>query len=76
MQKDSYIQQLKNWFNDYVKTFYSDDAQTNHNIELKLKHTYRVCLEMDRLVEHLKQKLLRIPGKGSGMIFCSLFLGS
>jgi hypothetical protein len=54
MQKDSYIQQLKNWFNDYVKTFYSDDAQTNHNIELKLKHTYRVCLEMDRLVEHLK----------------------
>ena len=45
---------MKKWFNDYVKTFYSDDEQTNHNIELKLKHTYRVCLEMDRLADHLK----------------------
>jgi putative nucleotidyltransferase with HDIG domain len=34
---------LKAWFTRYSQTFYTDDAEDNKNIELKVRHTSFVC---------------------------------
>jgi hypothetical protein len=41
---------FKNWFTEYVATFYTaDDDFLNRNIQLKECHTHRVCNEMRQL---------------------------
>ncbi len=37
---------LKEWFDKYVNTFLTDDLEFNHNINLKIQHTYNVCNEI------------------------------
>lgn len=34
---------LKSWFHDYVRRFNSDDPELKENINLKIRHTLRVC---------------------------------
>jgi len=34
---------FKTWFTEYSETFYTDDAEDNKNIELKVRHTSFVC---------------------------------
>jgi len=43
------VEYFKAWFDDYVAGFYGDDDFMNANIELKDKHSRRVCDEMDYL---------------------------
>jgi len=47
------VQDFKQWFDDYVAGFYGDDEFINANIELKDKHSKRVCQEMNYLTREL-----------------------
>jgi putative nucleotidyltransferase with HDIG domain len=48
------LEQLKEWFANYVRTFYTaDDEFLNNNLHLKECHTRRVCAEMRSLAESL-----------------------
>jgi len=53
---------IRAWFDEYSAGFYGDDEYVNANIELKDKHSRRVCGEIVRLSEELglsdNQKLL------------------
>ncbi len=44
--KANELETLKDWFNDYIRTFESDDDDINKNIILKHEHTKRVCQEI------------------------------
>lgn len=37
------VQSFKDWFNDYVKNFYSKDPAIQEGIKFKEEHTKRVC---------------------------------
>ena len=37
------LNRICKWFENYAKTFYTDDNEINTNISLKENHTYRVC---------------------------------
>ncbi|MCD6562181.1 MAG: HD domain-containing protein [Deltaproteobacteria bacterium] len=37
---------MKAWFKDYVKRFHFDDPENQRNIDLKEKHSMRVCAEI------------------------------
>lgn len=52
MDRDSLIA-FHAWFDRYVRSFYSDDAGLQANIELKEKHTKKVCENMTGLGSHL-----------------------
>lgn len=52
MDRDSLIF-FHAWFDRYVLSFYSDDADMQVNIELKEKHTKKVCENMTALGSHL-----------------------
>lgn len=43
------VRSLRSWFTEYVKTFYSDDADIQAHIRLKEQHTARVCERMSEL---------------------------
>ncbi len=45
------LEQLKQWFTEYVATFYGSDDYINANIKLKEEHSYRVCDEMRYLTD-------------------------
>ena len=34
---------FKDWFSEYTRTFYTDDAEDSKNIDLKVRHTSFVC---------------------------------
>ncbi len=40
------LSDLKNWFANYASTFRSDDPEVRRNIDLKKRHTKRVCQEI------------------------------
>ena len=40
------LKELKNWYTDYVQSFYTDDTEFNHNLDIKNYHTLRVCKEI------------------------------
>lgn len=40
------LDKLRKWFADYVAAYYTDDPIYNRNINLKEKHTERVCREI------------------------------
>ncbi|MHC4266297.1 MAG: HD domain-containing protein [Planctomycetota bacterium] len=48
------VQGFKQWFDNYVDGFYGDDEFINANIELKDKHSRRVCQEMNYLTRELR----------------------
>ena len=47
------LAKFRAWFDDYVAGFYGDDEYVNANIELKDKHSRRVCEEILYLAEEL-----------------------
>lgn len=51
--KQKQVEKFKQWFGDYVARFYGDDEFVNANIELKDKHSRRVCSEMLFLAKEL-----------------------
>ena len=48
------IRPLRQWFDAYVKTFYSEDEDVQAHVRLKEMHTARVCDRMSELAESLK----------------------
>lgn len=47
------MERLKQWFYEYVKSFYGDDAYVNTNLRRKQEHTRRICGEMLYLAKEL-----------------------
>lgn len=59
--------EIRKWFADYCRSFYSDDEDIHRNIALKENHTYQVCsniLEIGR-GESLEEDDLRIAEAAS-----------
>jgi len=46
MNPQSLLPRLKHWFEDYVTQFSSDDPILQENVDLKAKHTRRVCKDV------------------------------
>lgn len=44
---------FKQWFSDFCRSFYTDDADDQKNISLKERHTFRVCEVMLQMAEGL-----------------------
>ena len=47
------IRPLRQWFDEYVKTFYSEDEDIQAHVRLKETHTARVCDRMSELAASL-----------------------
>jgi putative nucleotidyltransferase with HDIG domain len=47
------VKEYRGWFDGYVRSFRSDDRELQRNIEMKEKHTLRVCDEILSLGEEL-----------------------
>lgn len=47
------LDELREWFNDYVAGFYCDDDYINANVKHKESHTQRVCREIRHIAEHV-----------------------
>lgn len=58
---------FKAWFTGYSQSFYTDDAEDNKNIELKIRHTSFVCENAILIAkeEHLSDNDLMIAGTAS-----------
>ena len=41
--QNSDLDTFKDWFSEYTRAFYTDNAEDLRNIDLKVKHTYYVC---------------------------------
>lgn len=54
--QDGQLQKLRDWFDGYVRNFYGDDEFLNASIELKDKHSRRVCKESRFLTDKLNIK--------------------
>lgn len=52
--KEENVSDLKDWFINYVKTFKYNDSEVQQNIDLKEKHTMRVCNEIINIGKELK----------------------
>ena len=48
------VKEYRDWFDDYVRSFRSEDREFQQNIEMKEKHTLRVCDEILALSEELE----------------------
>lgn len=48
------LEEIKNWYTEYVQSFYTDDTEFNHNLDLKNYHTLRVCKEILDIGESLE----------------------
>jgi len=51
--KKEMVKEYRNWFDDYVRSFRSDDLEFQQNIDMKEKHTLRVCNEILTLGKEL-----------------------
>lgn len=47
------LDNLRQWFSEYVRSFYSGDNNEQKNIFLKEKHTYEVCANAKRIAGEL-----------------------
>ena len=45
---------IKNWYTEFVKSFYTHDEDLNSNIKIKNDHTLRVCKEITDIGEYLQ----------------------
>ncbi|MHC4131784.1 MAG: HD domain-containing protein [Planctomycetota bacterium] len=55
MEQDK-VEEFKHWFEIYVAGFYGDDEFINVNIDLKERHSRRVCEEMNYLTGQMALK--------------------
>lgn len=49
----NYLSFCHDWFLDYTNRFRSQDPEIEKNIDLKIRHTYRVCDNISRIAESL-----------------------
>ena len=49
----SNVQSLRRWFTEYVRSYYSEDADIQAHVKLKEDHTARVCERMTELADSL-----------------------
>jgi hypothetical protein len=49
-----YVSLCRNWFRDYSDSFRSQDPEVEKNIDLKIRHTYRVCNNVSRIAKSLE----------------------
>ena len=42
---------LRDFFISYVNQFEMDGSEDQENIDLKIRHSYRVCEEMENIIE-------------------------
>jgi hypothetical protein len=52
--KRNELEHLKEWFANYCRQFYGDNAEDNRNYALKEEHTRRVCVNIDFLATSLE----------------------
>lgn len=45
---------LRDFFISYVNQFEMDDSEDQENIDLKIRHSYRVCEEMENIIEYFE----------------------
>ncbi len=50
----SELHNLRQWFSEYCRSFYSDEPADQKNIVTKEEHTYRVCVNMAEIALHLR----------------------
>ena len=50
------VDNIKEWFFEYVNSFKGNDAELLKNIELKEKHSIKVCEEILAIASFLKLK--------------------
>jgi putative nucleotidyltransferase with HDIG domain len=48
-----YVSLCRDWFRDYTESFRSLDPEIEKNIDLKIRHTYRVCDNVSRIAKSL-----------------------
>jgi hypothetical protein len=48
------LERFKQWFDTYVKTFYSDDKDMQLHVQVKERHTYHVCDNIRNIGQSLK----------------------
>ncbi len=53
MINETTLLNLKTWFEKYVKGFHSKKAEVNKNINIKIGHTKRVCIEISAIANSL-----------------------
>lgn len=60
--QSSDLDTFRNWFSEYTRTFYTDNAEDRRNIDLKVRHTYFVCENIVGIAkeEHLSDNDLMI----------------
>ena len=51
-----YLSLCRDWFRDYSDSFRSLDPEVEKNIDLKIRHTYRVCDNVSRIAKSLGMK--------------------
>jgi hypothetical protein len=51
---DSRVADMRKWFDIYVKSFYSDDADMQLHVAVKERHTYHVCDNIRQIGQSLK----------------------
>ncbi len=51
-----YLSLCHDWFRDYANSFRSLDPEIEKNIDLKIRHTYRVCDNVSRIAKSLGMK--------------------
>lgn len=47
------VQNYKLWFEEYAKSFYTQDRDVHKNVILKQQHTYRVCENIVKIAESI-----------------------
>ena len=60
--QSSDLDTFKDWFSEYTRTFYTDNAEDRRNIDLKVRHTSFVCENIVEIAkeEHLSDNDLRL----------------
>ena len=53
MINEATLLNLKTWFDKYAKGFHSQETEFNNNINMKIEHTKRVCLEISAIANSL-----------------------
>ena len=53
MIHETILLNLKKWFANYVKAFHSNNEELNKNINIKIEHTKRVCIEILAIADSL-----------------------
>ena len=54
MISNTQLAEIKNWYTEFVESFYTSDEDFNYNVKIKIDHTMRVCKEITDISESLQ----------------------